>query len=228
MQVNVNNMKITHITTTFLLFLLTSCLAGETKKTPEEASLATPSPPPVALERTSCDPSERHPGAYSCCDNQTCFGSCYTPEGRTEFCSCGITKGGCIAGEACCGGMCVDPSNSICETEKGGREGPLPRVPPSTPNVNRRDKMFAVRRPVPDYVVVKEGNACDLPRDRTDATIKTCCNGAICNGRCLLYQGNRTPVCECAGIAGGCPLPHVCCNYVLGCTTEEACLSQVN
>lgn len=57
---------------------------------------------------------------------------------------------------------------------------------------------------------VWEGDTCGLPAEIRIGQVLTCCNGAVCRGRCLDY-GEKGKVCECARVAGGCAETHACC-----------------
>ena len=58
--------------------------------------------------------------------------------------------------------------------------------------------------------------------------IQTCCNGAMCQGRCVLFSYATAPECFCAGQTGGCPGPMVCCEYDVVCGVGQCCTGRLS
>jgi hypothetical protein len=73
------------------------------------------------------------------------------------------------------------------------------------------------------WVIVDGGKDCNLPPFAGWDVIRTCCNGMLCQGWCVLVGDATAPECNCAGITGGCPSPHVCCGN--NCTSLDICAS---
>lgn len=48
-----------------------------------------------------------------------------------------------------------------------------------------------------------------------------CCDGIPCNGGCLSIDGGK--VCDCFGLAGGCPQDRVCCLVKMSCQVTGSC-----
>jgi hypothetical protein len=75
-----------------------------------------------------------------------------------------------------------------------------------------------------DYELVSEPADCGLEVDTHIRAAQTCCNKEPCNGQCALFDGATSPVCWCAGVVGGCPLPLVCCWETSTCTSKAVCM----
>lgn len=68
--------------------------------------------------------------------------------------------------------------------------------------------------PPPPFIVVDGGTNCDAARPAPCCReTRTCCNGAVCEGMCVVFPDASAPICYCAGLGGGCPSPSVCCLY---------------
>ena len=77
---------------------------------------------------------------------------------------------------------------------------------PATPSTSD-----AGARPTPEYERVKTDRSCGLEPVPAKFLYYTCCNGQPCRGDCVRFKGEKTPVCYCASLRGGCPAPHHCC-----------------
>lgn len=66
----------------------------------------------------------------------------------------------------------------------------------------------------PPFTVVDGGTGCDAaPPAPCCREKRTCCNGSVCEGMCVVLPDASAPVCYCAGLSTGCPSPWVCCIY---------------
>lgn len=63
----------------------------------------------------------------------------------------------------------------------------------------------------PGYEVIDGGHDCELEDIGAVFAYQTCCNGKLCRGQCVVFDGQTAPVCYCASLVGGCPAPHHCC-----------------
>ncbi|MBI3201933.1 MAG: hypothetical protein HYZ29_10350 [Myxococcales bacterium] len=63
----------------------------------------------------------------------------------------------------------------------------------------------------PGFKVVDGGHDCELEDIGAVFAYQSCCNGKLCRGQCVLFDGQAAPVCYCASLVGGCPAPHHCC-----------------
>lgn len=63
----------------------------------------------------------------------------------------------------------------------------------------------------PGYKVIDGGHDCELEDIGAVFAYQTCCNGKLCRGQCVVFDGQTAPVCYCASLVGGCPAPHHCC-----------------
>lgn len=79
----------------------------------------------------------------------------------------------------------------------------------------------------PPYAII-DGGACDAaPLEAGDLQVRTCCNGMICRGKCVVYDGTDASVCVCASLNGGCPESLVCCTVGnFGCDVPSVCHKQ--
>lgn len=72
-----------------------------------------------------------------------------------------------------------------------------------------------------DFVEVDGGKDCDGGNINVCLNeVRGCCNGVMCKGYCLLFEGHSDPVCMCAGVDGGCPGDWVCLG---ACAPSEGC-----
>ncbi len=75
------------------------------------------------------------------------------------------------------------------------------------------------------YHVVDGGTDCgagSVPVGHSET--RTCCNGAPCEGLCVVEDSSPTPFCYCAALVGGCPVEaSVCCVFEHRCTPPEGC-----
>ncbi|MBK7584429.1 MAG: hypothetical protein IPI67_30020 [Myxococcales bacterium] len=87
--------------------------------------------------------------------------------------------------------------------DASGKGGKLKLPDASTPDVSDADG--------PGYVVIDGGNDCQKEWLGAVFAYQSCCNGVLCRGECVVFDGQQTPTCYCAGLKGGCPAPHHCC-----------------
>ena len=134
----------------------------------------------------SCDDVGGYPGYATCCQGKYCAGACYLG----QSCECGKATGGCLWPEVCCGFQCVGPFSPKCDGAYPLEAG--------------------------EYVEVDGGSAC-LPKLGPNYVLvkRSCCNGKLCEGKCLQFKGQSKPECWCgdlpSGVPGGCQGGHVCC-----------------
>ncbi len=103
---------------------------------------------------------------------------------------------------------------------------PAPSKKPIPPPIRPAPKDAGPKAPSdagPGYVLVDGGTACLPPLPKIYEPVRTCCNGKLCEGYCILFDDAGAPECTCGGVPGGCPSPHVCCPS--SCTILSACMS---
>lgn len=74
------------------------------------------------------------------------------------------------------------------------------------------------------YQVIDEGRDCGIPATTIRVPLGwgvNCCNGEVCRGRCLLFDGWDRPACACSGLIGGCSARWMCCTDV--CSNDPTC-----
>lgn len=127
-----------------------------------------------------------------------------------------------IALSTACGGSASDTR----ETGAGGASGADATV--DAPQDRVSTDGFYIDSPEPDapedVTFIDGGNDCGLPPlEPKHKEVRTCCSGQICEGVCVLAPGASVPVCECAGISGGCVTGTVCCYFKQACTGPNGC-----
>jgi hypothetical protein len=147
---------------------------------------------------TTCDDAGTYVGISSCCSEKLCNGHCDIGGG----CWCGSSTGfGCPWPLVCCGGACAGPDSPGCRSPGAAGSDEDTRT------------------------VVQEGDGCGIHSTAIYPYPRMCCNGQICEGRCLLDEVTGAHFCDCAHLLGGCPAPLICCgSQGAWCDDKKSCI----
>jgi hypothetical protein len=126
---------------------------------------------------------------------------------------------GASAGGAAASGAGGEPSSGGAAAAGGGGGGTLDATVPDGSGSGGGKQL---KIPFPDaaapkdaagpgYTVVDGGNDCEHENVGAVFAYQSCCNGTLCRGQCVVFDGQTEPVCYCASLVGGCPAPHHCC-----------------
>jgi hypothetical protein len=153
-------------------------------------------PRPADDPPTTCDDAGTYVGVSSCCGGKLCNGHCF----GVADCRC-YPGQGCPWPLVCCSNGCVGPDHPACRSP-GANTGEVDTRP-----------------------VVQEGNGCGIFSTAILPYPRMCCNGQICEGRCLLDEATGGHFCDCAHLLGGCPAPLICCGSTgQSCDDKKSCI----